>query len=51
MSEIGKALAGSVDLTTRDRTFWVLVKAVAAPDDHVDESQVSVVDAGVYPLG
>ena len=48
VSEIGKALTGNVDLTTRDRALWVLVKAEATPDDHVDESRVSVLAAGVY---
>jgi nucleoside 2-deoxyribosyltransferase len=47
VNEIAKALAGSVDLTTYDRTFWVLTKVIAGPDHHVDEERVKVIEAGV----
>ena len=46
--EISKRLAGSIDLTTCDRAIWILVKGVAGADDHIDISNVTIVDAGVY---
>ena len=46
--EITRCLEGA-ELTARDRTFWVLVKAVPSLDDHLDAKDVQIVRAGVYP--
>lgn len=48
VSDIGKALTGVVDLATRDRTLWILLKAAIGPDDHIDSEQIKIVEAGAY---
>jgi hypothetical protein len=44
--EISERLAGVIDLTTRDRTFWVLVEAET--DDHLDVANVHLHSAGIF---
>jgi hypothetical protein len=46
--KISENLANRIDITNRDRTFWVLVKAVSSDDLHIDTDGVEIVDAGVY---
>jgi hypothetical protein len=46
--EISKRLTGIIDLTTRDRTFWVLVKGKPGSEDHLDASDVEIIDVGLY---
>jgi hypothetical protein len=46
--QIARRLTGTLDLTTRDKTMWVLVRGVVAADSHIDAEGVEVVDAGLY---
>jgi hypothetical protein len=48
VSEIAKCFVGKLDISTRDRTFWVLVKAAPGLDHHIDADRVKIVDVGVY---
>ena len=47
--KIAQQLAASIDLGSRDRTFWVLVKGVADEDLHIRPDGVEVFACGVYP--
>jgi nucleoside 2-deoxyribosyltransferase len=49
--EISKRFAGVIDLTARNRTFWVLVKGKPGADDHLDAENVSIIDGGVCSKG
>ena len=46
--KVADKLADKSDLSSHDRYFWVLVKATASHDYHVDDSSVEVVEASVY---
>ncbi|MBL8761326.1 MAG: hypothetical protein JNL50_08500 [Phycisphaerae bacterium] len=50
VSEIAKKLHGLADLTTRDRAIWALVHGKTSEDGHLDAANVTVQDAGVFPL-
>lgn len=47
VQQISQKLTGKIDLTTHGRGFWVLVRAVASTDHHLDASNVSIIDAGL----
>lgn len=49
LSADGATLAsGTMDRTIKVWAIWILVKGVAGSDDHIDISNVTIVEAGVY---
>lgn len=46
--KIDQRLAGTVDLTMRDKPIWILVKGAGGKDGHIDQEGVEIVNAGTY---